>query len=51
MRNQEGHSGCTGLSYDGGKGRATAGMAQEETGEGEYEVIEWPAPSPLFISL
>ena len=32
------------------KCRAPAGMAQEETGEGEYEVIEWPAPSPLFIS-
>ena len=31
--------------------RVTAKVAQEKTGEGEYEVIEWPAPSPLFISL
>ena len=31
--------------------KVAARVAQEKTGEGEYEVIEWPAPSPLFISL
>ena len=50
--NQTGHRGRTGLSYSGGygngAGRGSAGMAQEETKEGEYEVMEWPAPSPLL---
>ena len=32
-----------------GAGRGSAGMGHEETKEGEYEVMEWPAPSPLFI--
>ena len=30
--------------------RATAGMAQSFAREGEYEVIEWPTPSPLLIA-
>ena len=32
------------------KCRAPAGLAQEENGEGEYEVTEWPTPSPLLIA-
>ena len=32
------------------KRRATAGMAQEKYGEGEYEVTDWPTPSPLLIA-
>ena len=41
----------SGLGRAGSTGwcrRGSAGMAQEETGEGEYEVMEWPAPSPLL---
>ena len=35
---------------EAGMRRATAGMAQEEYGEGEYEVTDWPTPSPLLIA-
>ena len=35
---------------EAGKFRATAGTVQEESGEGEYEVIEWPTSSPLLIA-
>ena len=35
---------------EAGMRRATARMAQEEYGEGEYEVTDWPTPSPLLIS-
>ena len=30
--------------------RATVGMAQSFAREGEYEVTEWPTPSPLLIA-
>ena len=30
--------------------RAMAGMAQSFGREGEYEVIDWPTPSPLLIA-
>ena len=35
---------------EAGMRRATAGMAQDEYGEGEYEVTEWPTPSHLLIA-
>ena len=33
-----------------GMRRAMARMAQEVYGEGEYEVTDWPTPSPLLIA-
>ena len=42
--------GTTKVAAEAVKCRAPTGMAQEETGEGEYEVTEWPTPSPLLIA-
>ena len=42
--------GSTTAAAEAGMLRAKAGMAQEEYGEGEYEVTDWPTPSPLLIA-
>ena len=54
MANSGSEQGSATAAAEAGMRRATAaaevGVAQEEYGEGEYEVTDWPTPSPLLIS-